>query len=233
MRHDAGDYIPLEESIGYRFADPALLRQALSHSSYTNEQKEPPDSNERLEFLGDAVLQLVVSHHLFRCCPDCAEGELTKRRAAMVCEPSLAQRARYLGLGDYLLLGKGEEMTGGRTRPSLLADAFEALVGAIYLDGEIGAAEAFIRRELVGVMEAAAPEGRRDYKTFLQEKLQKDPENRLAYAMVEETGPDHAKHFRVQVEVNGAVWGVGDGRSKKEAEQAAAAQALERLTDTD
>ncbi|MGI5839134.1 MAG: ribonuclease III [bacterium] len=220
----------LEENIGYNFHSPALLAQALSHTSYVNETNGALKSNERLEFLGDAVLELVVSHYLYSCYPNLAEGEMTKLRAAVVSEPTLARRARACDVGRFLRLGKGEETTGGRQRPSILADAFEAVIGAVYLDGGLAAAEEFIRRELAEeITVAAAGEHRQDNKTYLQELLQRGEERRLEYMVLDATGPDHAKVFAVQVVCDGKPLGTGSGRSKKEAEQAAAAQALRRL----
>lgn len=220
----------LEDNIGYVFRSRELLVRALSHTSYVNETDGASDSNERLEFLGDAVLELVISHYLYRRYPDWAEGEMTKLRAAVVREPALARRALTRGIGRFLRLGKGEAATGGRTRPSILADAFEALIGAIYLDGGLAAAEAFIQQELAGeIADAAAGEHRLDYKTALQEILQREPAGRLEYSVIDAAGPDHAKIFAVQVTYEGKTLGTGRGRSKKEAEQAAAAQALRRL----
>ncbi len=224
----------LEGNIGYRFVTPSLLQQALCHSSYANEVKEPAGSNERLEFLGDAVLQLAVSQELYRRYPDYTEGDLTRLRAGVVCEATLARWARRLDLGGFLRLGRGEDGAGGRKRASLLADAMEAVLGALYLDGGFPAASALIERELAAEMEAA-DRGERyaDYKTALQERLQRQPDCRLRYEVTAESGPDHAKAFRVQVSNGEELLGTGDGKSKKEAEQAAAAQALQRLADSD
>ncbi|MDL2219537.1 ribonuclease III [Ruminococcaceae bacterium OttesenSCG-928-O06] len=213
----------LEEKIGYAFKDESLLRCALTHTSYANEAKGKPPHNERLEFLGDSVLSFIVAEELYLTCGSLPEGELTRRRAALVCEAALAGFARQLGLGQHLLLGKGEEMSGGRERDSILADAFEALIAALYLDGGQEAAQAFI---LPFVRTAAAVAPRGDYKTFLQEVVQQNPEEKLRYHLAAETGPDHDKHFTVEVYLNSNCIGTGGGHSKKLAEQAAARAAL-------
>ena len=217
----------LEQRIGYCFHNKALLKQALTHSSYTNEQKINKTENyERIEFLGDAVLELVSSDFLFREHPDVPEGELTKMRASMVCEPSLAFCARDLELGQFMLLGKGEENTGGRRRDSITSDGMEAMIGAIYLDGGMEAAERHIMRFIPKNLEQRESLGFRDYKTALQEVIQKNPEEKVEYVLVSESGPDHAKAFQVEVCLNSNVIGVGTGRSKKAAEQMAAKEAL-------
>lgn len=211
----------LETMIGYTFKDKGLLRTALTHTSYANEAKTKMSSNERLEFLGDSVLSVVVADYLFHNEKSLPEGELTRRRAALVCEPALDGFARQIGLGDALLLGRGEEMSGGRSRPSILADAFEALIAAIYLDGGVEAARTFI---LPFVKEGAGTED--DYKTRLQEVVQQNPEERLRYVVAAENGPDHDKSFTVDVYLNSNCIGTGTGHSKKAAEQHAARQAL-------
>lgn len=219
----------LEEKIGYCFKDPKLLRRALTHSSFSNESKEKPECNERMEFLGDAVLSLCVSNHIFhRYHLD--EGDLTKIRAALVCEKSLFQFAQNIGLGEELLLGRGEEQMGGRTRASVVSDAFEALIAAIYLDGGMAEAERFvlefIREELENHSKKTAFV---DYKTMLQEIIQKNPEERVSYVLAGEEGPDHEKSFFVEVRLNSNVIGRGVSRSKKGAEQLAAKEALELM----
>lgn len=219
----------LEDAIHYHFQDPALLREALSHSSYANESKKGRHSNERLEFLGDSVLSLVVSQYLFEHYKHLPEGELTKIRASLVCERALHAFAQQIDLGDYLLLGKGEEHTGGRERPSILADAFEAVIAAIYLDGGLDAARKHILSFLPvngDIREAVSFD---DYKTILQEVIQQNPEEKVEYVLVGQSGPDHDKAFVVQVLLNSNVIGTGKGRSKKQAEQLAAKEALELM----
>ena len=217
----------LEQTIGYQFTAKSLLEQAMTHSSYANETKKGShENNERLEFLGDAVLDMVVSEYMYRHFPKMPEGELTKLRAAVVCEGSLAELSRKLGVGRCLLLGKGEESTGGRSRDSILADAFEAIIGAICMDGGMEAAEHHIMRFIPKNLEQRESLGFRDYKTALQEVIQKNPEEKVEYVLVSESGPDHAKAFQVEVCLNSNVIGVGTGRSKKAAEQMAAKEAL-------
>lgn len=220
----------LEERIGYRFNDRSLLKQALTHSSFTNEQKIRRTQNyERLEFLGDAVLELVSSEFLFREHGEMSEGELTKLRASMVCEPSLAFCARDLELGKFMLLGKGEENTGGRRRDSIVSDVMEALIGAIYLDGGMGAAKVFIDRFVLSDLE-----DKRlfyDSKSNLQELVQGKLKKELEYDLLEESGPEHDKLFRVSVRMGGETLGTGEGRTKKAAEQQAAYRALLLLRD--
>ncbi|MCR4647369.1 MAG: ribonuclease III [Oscillospiraceae bacterium] len=219
----------LEELLQYRFQNPEYLHEALSHSSYANEKKKTRRSNERLEFLGDSVLSVVVSQYLFLHYPDLPEGELTKIRAALVCEKSLHKFALRIRLGDFLLLGKGEEHTGGRERPSILADAFEAVIAAIYLDGGLEAA----RKHIMRFIPEKLPENRAvlfgDYKTALQEVIQRNPEENVEYVLVSDAGPDHNKTFTVEVQLNTNVIGTGVGKSKKEAEQLAAKEALELM----
>ena len=221
----------LEEALGYRFCNEALLREALRHSSYANEHRGGESvSNERLEFLGDSVLGFVTAAFLFRKHPGAPEGELTRIRARLVCEESLHAVARRLGLGEYLQLGRGEESGGGRKRASILADATEAVIAAVYLDGGIEAAEALIHRVLLDdAVEVRAAEKRVDYTTALQELVQQKPGRALSYRLAGESGPDHAKTFTIEVLLGDAPAGTGTGRSKKEAEQMAARDALERL----
>ncbi|MBQ9808342.1 MAG: ribonuclease III [Ruminococcus sp.] len=218
----------LEETIGYTFRNKELIYQALSHSSYANERKHPGGSNERLEFLGDSVLSIVVSDYLYKNL-NVAEGELTKLRASLVCEKSLHIFARQIHLGDYLMLGKGEENTGGRERPSILADAFEAVIAAIYLDGGLEAAAKHILHFMPEDIKVTQKPVFSDFKTVLQEIVQKNPEEKVEYVLIGEEGPDHNKRFVVEVRLNSQVIGKGKGRSKKEAEQLAAREALELM----
>jgi len=218
----------LQEKIHYHFKDVAWLELAMTHSSYANEMKHGTQYNERLEFLGDAVLSIIVSDYLFNHYSS-QEGDLTKLRAALVCEKSLDVFARSIDLGKYLRLGKGEEMTGGRQRPSILADAFEALISSIYMDAGIEAAREFV---LPFIKDMLAHQERftfKDYKTILQEIVQQNPEEKLSYCLVEEKGPDHDKRFVVEVRLNSNVIGKGEGRSKKNAEQMAAKEALQLM----
>jgi len=221
----------LEKKLNYTFRNPALLGEALSHSSYANEHRSAHlNSNERLEFLGDSVLGFVTAEYLFAHHPDLPEGDLTRIRAALVCEQSLYEVAQKLGLGQYLKLGRGEEAGGGRERTSILADATEAIFAAVYLDGGIGEASALIHRVLLDAeREEVVEERRRDYKTALQELVQRQADQVLSYRMVGEQGPDHAKIFSAEVLLNGESVGSGSGHSKKEAEQAAAKAALQKL----
>ncbi len=216
----------LQEEIGYYFGDEWFLERALTHSSYAHETKDPQSCNERLEFLGDSVLSLVVSEYLFQNYPDLPEGELTRIRAASVCEKALFNFAKTIHLGDCLLLSRGEQRTGGRNRPSILADAFEALIAAIYLDGGMEPAKAFILKYVVPTLDNHRKAAFKDYKTLLQEVIQQNPEDRLTYHLVGESGPDHNKVFKYEVHINSNLVGTGSGRSKKEAEQAAAKEAL-------
>lgn len=218
-----------EEIIDYKFKNKKLIEQALSHSSYANERKRPNGSNERLEFLGDSVLSIVVSDYLYKHLTSVAEGELTKLRASLVCEKSLHVFAQQINLGDYLLLGKGEENTGGRERPSILADAFEAVIAAIYLDGGMEAASRHILRFMPKDVEHCKKPVFSDFKTVLQEVVQKNPEEKVEYVLIGEEGPDHNKRFVVEVCLNSQVIGKGTGRSKKAAEQLAAKEALELM----
>ena len=214
----------LEEKIGYEFSKKELLAQALTHSSFSNEQKINKFKNyERLEFLGDAVLELLSSRFFFETYPEMSEGQMTRLRSSMVCEPALAFCARDISLGKYILLGKGEEATGGRTRDSIIADVMEAVLGAIYLDGGIEKADAFVRRFILSDLENK--QLFYDSKTILQEKVQKIGKD-LTYELVEETGPDHDKIFVVEARIDGVAVGKGQGRNKKSAQQQAAYQVL-------
>ena len=217
-----------EDIIGYRFKNKELLRQALSPSSYANEKKRPNGSNERLEFLGDSVLSIVVSDYLYKNL-NVAEGDLTKMRASLVCEKSLFVFAQKIRLGEFILLGKGEENTGGRERPSIVSDAFEAVIAAIYLDGGMEAAAKHILRFMPEDIKRTKKPVLSDFKTLLQEVVQKNPEEKVEYVLIGEEGPDHNKRFVVEVCLNSQVIGKGKGRSKKEAEQLAAKEALELM----
>ena len=218
----------LEEKIGYTFRDPALLQTAMMHSSYTNENHIPKHRcNERLEFLGDAVLELVSSEFLFRKSPKMPEGRLTRLRASMVCESSLAMCAADIGLGEYLYLGKGEDATGGRQRDSVTSDAMEALIGAVYLDGGFTNAKEFIHRFVLTDLEDK--QLFYDSTTILQEIVQAGGNGRVSYRLTGEEGPDHDKSFCVEVKIGDAVFGSGKGRTKKAAEQQAAYQAILEL----
>ena len=219
----------LETAMGYRFQNITLLQNALAHSSYANERwHNSLKSNERLEFLGDSILGMIVAEHLYRNFPDRPEGELTRMRADMVCETSLAVVADGIGLGKHLLLGHGEEQGGGRTRASILADAVESMIAACFLDGGMEAARGFVERFVL----CNVPVNRlhnEDYKTALQERAQQKKNQVLVYTLVGEKGPDHNKEFAVQVSLNGQVIGQGVGTSKKRAEQSAARNAMENL----
>ncbi len=221
----------LESRIGYTFKAQALLIQALTHKSYANEYRSlSAGHNERLEFLGDTVLDFIVSDILMRLCPESQEGDLSKLRAVVVSEPNLSEAARALGIGELLLLGKGEEQTGGRDKSSLLANALEAIIAAIYLDGGFDPAYRFIQTSFEAQIRELAANGQtHDYKTDLQERCQGLFGSLPRYAVVGESGPDHQKAFEVEIRAGGSVLGRGAGRSKKEAEQMAAKQALERL----
>ena len=223
----------LESVLGHWFRDRRLLDQALMHSSRVTERSpdDPPDDNEKLEFLGDAVLGLLVSEELVRRFPDWTEGQLSKGRSRLVNSRSLCIAAEQLGLGNYLRLGRGEEKTGGRTKPALLADAYEAIVAAIYLDSGLDTAREFVRRSLVEGAIAAEAErgGRSDHKSSLQEFLQARGTMPGIYSVVEETGPDHQKTFHVELRIAGEIAASGIGKTKKEAEQSAALVALKKL----
>jgi len=219
----------LESAIGYRFRDITLLQNALTHSSYANERwHNSLMSNERLEFLGDSVLGMVVAEYLYRTFPDRPEGELTRMRADMVCETSLAEVAQQLRLGEHLLLGHGEERFGGRNRASILADAVESVIAAAFLDGGMEAAKGIITRFVLSNVPSRQLHNI-DYKTALQEKVQQKKDQVLCYTLIGESGPDHDKQFTVQVSLNGQVVGTGSGSSKKRAEQEAAKMALENM----
>jgi len=218
----------LEEKIGYCFQDQELLKHALRHSSYVNEKHmKKHECNERLEFLGDAVLEVVSSEFLFFEHQTMPEGELTKKRASMVCEPALAFCARDIDLGEYLLLGKGEEATGGRKRDSVTSDAMEALIGAIYLDGGFASAKEFIHRFILNDLENKKLFF--DSKTILQEIVQGSSDEHVSYELIREEGPDHNKTFCTAVRIGGRTYGEGEGRTKKASEQQAAYQAILRL----
>ena len=218
----------LEEKLGYEFRDPALLENALTHSSCANESRGRLQSNERLEFLGDSILGMVVADHLYRNHPDLPEGELTRTRAALVCEDSLVEVAEALRLGEYLHLGKGEEAGGGRKRPSIQADAVEAVLAAVYLDGGIGSARKIVQQYIL-CREVEGLTSPRDYKTALQELVQRESGQVLKYRLTGEEGPDHDKRVFVEVDLNGEMAGRGKGHSKKEAEQMAAKAAIAKL----
>lgn len=218
----------LEKAIGYEFRDKSLLATALVHSSFSNEhKKEQIPNNERLEFLGDAALELASSRYLYDHFPNEPEGTLSRRRASIVCEPSLARCARAVGLGRHLQLGKGEEKNNGRERDSLLSDAFEAVIGAILLDGGFEAAERFVCRFVMEKMTDNPVYS--DSKTKLQETVQGSLADAISYETLNETGPEHDKVFTVEVKIGGVTYGTGSGHNKKIAEQVAAAQALNRL----
>ncbi len=221
----------LESKLGYSFRDRTLLLTALSHSSYANENRSSGmSSNERLEFLGDSVLGQVVASHLYSSFPDMPEGQMTRLRAELVCEQSLFTVARAIDLGDFILLGKGEENSGGRQRHSILADAVEALIAAMYLDGGLDVAKGFIHKNILSEINMQHVQVGSDYKTMLQELIQRKPNQTLIYDLVSESGPDHNKSFTVQVLLNGKAIGSGEGRAKKEAEQLAAKSGLEELS---
>ena len=219
----------LETKLGYQFHNPKLLDHALTHSSYANEHHLGSiSSNERLEFLGDSVLGMIVADHLYRTFPDLPEGDLTRIRANLVCEGSLVLVAKEGDLGRYLKLGKGENACGGRSRPSILADAVEAVLAAVFLDGGLEHDRDIIQRFLLDRMEQVN-RASRDHKTYLQELVQRKSGQVLSYELIGESGPDHNKTFQMQVLLNGQPIGQGTGHSKKEAEQAAANAAIERL----
>lgn len=214
----------LEERIGYRFSDPTLLETALTHASYSNEKGAP--SYERLEFLGDAVLQIVISRYLFNRFLDIPEGLLTKYRQYLVCESTLAKIANSLSLGGYIRLGKGEAAGNGRSRPSILADVMESILGAAYLDGGMEVAEALLLSLMEGELENCVQNRDGDYKTRLQQLVEQDGSEILEYAVIARSGPDHAPTYKIEARINSNAVGVGEGRSKHEAEQAAAREAL-------
>ena len=229
------DTAGLEKTIGYIFKNRKLLHTALTHSSYSNEKRAHGDKescNERLEFLGDSVLSLIVSDYIFSVYPDMPEGELSKVRAGTICEKALAEFARNIKLGDYLFLGRGEELTNGRKRPSILADAFEALLASIYLDGSIDDVKRFllpfVKREIKIILESGHTA---DYKSILQQIVQQEKGELLEYVLVEESGPAHKRIFTVEARLNNNVVGVGTAGNKREAEQIAAREALSLFGD--
>ncbi len=216
----------LEHNLGYSFKNVSLLTNALTHSSYANEVRNGVLSNERLEFLGDSVLSVIVADYLYKEFKNLPEGELTKLRASLVCEKALCQFSRELCLGEFLLLGRGEEKGGGRERNSILADAFEAVLAAMYLDGGMEIARKHVMRFILPELSHTDDEVFKDYKTALQEIIQRNPEESVTYILTDEKGPDHDKVFEVEVHLNSNVIGKGKGKSKKAAEQAAAKEAL-------
>ncbi len=220
----------IEKKLNYTFRDKSLLVNALTHSSYANENRgHSCESNERLEFLGDSVLGFVVADALFRRESELPEGRMTRVRAQLVCEDSLRRVALELGLGSYIRLGRGEEHTGGRNRASILADAVEALIAAMFLDGGLEVARAFIERHILSALDTGDWLVFGDGKTELQELVQRKSGQTLNYELVSESGPDHNKTFRMRVLLNGEPIGAGEGRTKKEAEQSAARAALKEL----
>ena len=222
----------LQNNIGYQFKDENILMEALTHSSFANEWKQKRiANNERLEFLGDSVLSLIISQFVFKSYKNLPEGELTKVRANVVCEAALAEKARLLQLGDYLLLGKGEESSGGRNRDSILADAMEALIASIYIDGSYEDAREFVLIQFEDIIDLAARGNlMKDYKTKLQELIQSIGNGRMEYKVVREEGPDHNKTFYIEVKSEDKVLGYGSGKNKKEAEQNAAKAAIGHLS---
>ncbi|MBQ7504033.1 MAG: ribonuclease III [Ruminococcus sp.] len=219
-----------EKLIDYNFNNRKLLQQALTHSSYANEHRgRNIKHNERLEFLGDAVLSIVVADYIYANCPDLPEGELTKLRSALVCEKALYKFGKMIKLGSFLYFSKGEKNGGGADRPSIVADAFEAVIAAIYLDGGMEPAKKHILRFVVPEINNQNQKPFKDYKTTLQEIVQKNPGEKIEYILTSESGPDHNKHFVFEVHLNSNVIGKGGGRSKKEAEQNAAREALELM----
>ena len=216
-----------QERIGYQFKDEKLLYEALSHSSFANENKKARNSNERLEFLGDSVLSIVVSDHIFEHYKHMPEGELTKMRASLVCEKALFEFSKKIELGKYIFLGKGEEITGGRERPSIISDAFEAVIAAIYLDGGFANAKEFIHHFILTDLEDKKLFY--DSKTILQEIVQANMTGNVSYELIDEQGPDHNKIFEVEARIGGKAWGRGKGSSKKSAEQQAAYEAILNL----
>lgn len=209
----------LEQKINYTFKDKKLLENALTHSSYAHETRHPEMCNERLEFLGDSVLSVVVSDFLYKSFPKLPEGKLTRIRASAVCEKALSEFSRKLGLGEHLLLSHGEERTGGRDRSSIIADAFEALIAAIYLDGGMEPAREFVLSFVVPSLDKHLGAVEKDFKTHLQEVIQHNPEDKLIYTLVGEQGPDHDKRFTVEVRINSNLVGTGTGHSKKDADR--------------
>ena len=221
----------LEQKLNYTFQNPKLLQSALTHSSYANERTGLGSCNERLEFLGDSILGFTVTEYLYHNYPNMPEGKMTKLRAELVCEPSLVQIANHLNLGEHLNLGKGENQSGGRTRPSILADALEAVFAAILLDSGIAQTQTIILSLLEESLKSGGTNNAKDYKTTLQEFVQQKSGQELRYQLIAATGPDHQKVFSVEVLLNNIPVGQGEGRSKKEAEQKAAEAALKKLTE--
>lgn len=219
----------LQQKIGYTFKDEALLSEALTHSSYSNENKGKINCNERLEFLGDSVLSLIVTNYIFLNFSQLPEGDLTQLRASLVCEKALYKFAKLIDLGDFIKLSRGERNGGGADRPSILSDAFEALIAAIFLDGGYECARDFVMDFITPEIRNLRKKPIKDYKTTLQEIVQKNPGERLEYRLISESGPDHNKHFVAEVLLNSNSIGKGGGRSKKEAEQQAAREALELM----
>lgn len=222
----AVDLSAFEQEIHYSFKNKKLLKQALTHSSYANEGKKHLRNNERLEFLGDSVLSIVVAEHLFRNFKHIPEGELTRLRASLVCEQALFEFSQKIHLGDYLLLGKGEENTGGRERPSIVSDAFEAVIAAVFLDGGMEEAKRYVLSFIPDDLTPEMAHSLADYKTALQEIIQQNREEKVEYVLTSESGPDHNKTFEIEVRLNSNVIGRGKGKSKKQAEQNAAKEAL-------
>lgn len=220
------NFSEFEKKCNYTFHNKKLLAEALTHSSYANEEKRSSHNNERLEFLGDSVLSIVVSEFLFKKYPNIPEGELSKLRASIVCEQSLFEFAKQIDLSHYILLGKGEENTGGRERPSIVSDAFEAVIAAIFLDGGMECVKPYILSFLPEHLNPKQSLNFSDYKTTLQEVIQQNREEKVEYVLIAESGPDHNKTFEVEVHLNSNVIGKGIGKSKKQAEQLAAKEAL-------
>ena len=219
----------LQQKLNYRFKNINLLKNALTHSSYANEVRSAGRSNERLEFLGDSVLSIIVSEYIYKNFPNLPEGELTRKRASLVCEQALCTFSRELGIGRCLLLGKGEDKGGGRERDSILADAFEAVLAAMYLDGGMEVAKQHVMRFVLREINNTQDTLFKDYKTVLQEIIQRNPEESVTYILTGESGPDHNKLFTVEVHLNSNIIGKGEGKSKKQAEQMAAKQTLELM----
>ncbi len=228
--HDTKSLDAFEKKIGYKFKDRSLLATALTHSSFANESHGRAQSYERLEFLGDSILGFVTAEYLYGAFPELPEGKLTKKRASLVCEKSLCGFTRSFGAGELLRLSHGEQHSGGKDRPSILADVFESITAAIYLDsGSLEEAKCFVLRYIEPAAKSAGERPFKDHKTMLQEIIQQNPGERLEYVLTGEHGPDHDKHFTVEVHLNSNVIGRGGGRSKKEAEQQAAREALELM----
>lgn len=220
----------LQIAIGYAFNDGLLLNTALTHSSYVANRTEKLEHYERLEFLGDSILSMIISQYIYKHCTEMAEGQLTRIRASIVCEPSLYEAADKINLGRYLLISKGEELTGGRSRASILADAFEALIAAIYLDGGINKAKSFVLGALKDIIERGIQSKIiTDYKSFFQEYIQKSSQAQISYKLLSEEGPAHNRTFEIALMLDDEIIGTGSGNSKKEAQQAAAKNAMEKL----